>query len=141
MAKKAPLVVVDDDQDDKENLEAAIKDLQIPNKIRWFRSCPEAFDYLKNTTDQPFVIICDLNLPKQTGLELKRQIDEDKELRRKSIPFIFYSTSADQRSVNDAYTKMTVQGFFQKASNLKQIEEHLKIIYDYWQACIHPNTF
>src|SRR5687768_5619094 len=105
MAKEGPILIIDDDTDDHETLEEIFRELNVENKLLSFTRPTEAFLYLKTTEDKPFIIFCDVNLPEQNGVEFKRQIDGDPELRRKSIPFVFYSTSVDQRSVNIAYTE------------------------------------
>ena len=140
MAKSGSIVVIEDDIDDKDLFIEILKELKVPNAVVWFARTEDAFDYLKRTTDKPFLIFSDVNLPKQNGIEFKRQLDADEDLRKKSIPFIFYSTSVAQKVVNEAYTKMTVQGFFQKASNYDEIKNNIKLIIDYWTACKHPNT-
>src|SRR5688572_12264431 len=138
--KSGPIIIVEDDIDDKELLEDIFHDLKIPNKINWFRKSGEAFNYLKTTADQPFLIFSDVNLPVENGIEFKRRIDNDPQLREKSIPFVFYSTSADQKTVNTAYTEMTVQGFFQKESSYDEIKNCIELIIRYWQKCKHPNS-
>jgi CheY-like chemotaxis protein len=84
-----PIIIVEDDRDDRFIIAEVLKELNIPNKTLWFSKCMEAFDYLKSNDDQPFIIICDINLPEVNGIEFKRQVDSDPELRRKSIPFVF----------------------------------------------------
>ena len=138
--KSGPIIVLEDDVDDKEILEDILRQIEVPNKLIWFNNSDDAWHYLKTTADQPFIIFSDVNLPGQNGIEFKRRIDSDKELRRKSIPFVFYSTAADQQSVNEAYTKMTVQGFFKKATSHEEIKRDIKLILDYWKICQHPNT-
>jgi DNA-binding NtrC family response regulator len=137
--RSGPIIVVEDDIDDKEIFDAALQELQSTNKIIWFNNCDDAWDYLKKTTDSPFIIFSDVNMPRQSGLEFKKQIDEDKQLRKKSIPFVFYSTSVNQDTVNEAYMKMTVQGFFQKSSRFEEMKQTIKLILDYWRVCRHPN--
>jgi CheY-like chemotaxis protein len=139
--KAGPIIVVEDDADDQKTFEEILVELHVPNKVLFFNSCLKAWEYLKETTDQPFIIFSDVNLPKQTGLEFKQRIDEDEYLRRKSIPFIFYSTSADQAVINKAYTTLSVQGFFKKSNSYKEIREDIRLIIDYWKSCRHPNTF
>ena len=140
MPKNGPIILIDDDNEDQEIFDEVLKDLHIHNPLVHFTDSIQAFSYLKETPEQPYLIFCDVNLPKQTGLEFKRQIDEDPKLRRKSIPFIFYSTSVDQKSVNEAYTQMTVQGFFQKGNSYETMKKDLKLIFDYWSSSKHPNT-
>ena len=138
--KTGPIILIDDDGDDKDVFQDILKDLKVSNPLIWFQNCDDAFSYLKTTSDQPFIIFCDLNLPGLPGIECKRQIDDDKELRKKSIPFVFCSTTADQKIVNDAYTKMTVQGFFQKKNTYSDLRETIKVIVAYWEECKHPNS-
>jgi CheY-like chemotaxis protein len=138
--KSGPIILIDDDADDKDVFLDILKDLQVPNAVIWFQNCDQAFMYLKETTEQPFIIFCDLNLPGLSGLACKRSIDEDKQLRKKSIPFVFCSTTTDQKTVNEAYTQMTVQGFFQKSNSYIDHKNMIKLIMDYWDQCRHPNS-
>ena len=140
MAKEGPIIIIEDDDEDKEIFQEALEELSISNKIIWFTDAKRALDYLKTTRDQPFIIFSDVNLPAQSGIEFKKKIDGDKRLRKKSIPFIFYSTFVSTEIVNEAYTKMTVQGFFKKGSSYNEIKSDIKVIVDYWQVCKHPNT-
>ncbi len=140
MAKAGPIILIEDDIDDQNILGEALREIGVTNEVISFLNAPEAFTYLKTTTEQPFIILCDVNLPKQNGIDFKRQIDSDPQLRKKSIPFLFFSTSVDQNSVNEAYTEMTVQGFFQKSNTYKDLKKMVKLIIDYWMACRHPNV-
>jgi len=135
-----PIIIVEDDKDDRDIIEEVLEELNIPNEIVWFKRCVNAFDYLKTHTNQPFLIFCDINLPGLSGLEFKRQIDADKELRKKSIPFVFLSTSTDKKYVDEAYMEMTVQGYFQKANSYVEIKNTVKAILEYWKICKHPNA-
>jgi len=138
--KSGPIIVVEDDTDDKEVLEGILKDLHVPNKLIWFTMSDEAFNYLKKTADQPFIIISDVNLPVENGVEFKRRVDNDAQLRQKSIPFVFYSTSVERDTVKEAYSEMTVQGFFKKGNSYDDIKKDIKLILDYWKVCRHPNS-
>lgn len=138
--KSGPIILIDDDEDDKEIFETVIKDIDAPNQLIWFERSTKAFTYLKETTEQPFIIICDINLPVQNGLEFKQQIDGDPELRQKSIPFVFYSTSVQKETVTQVYETLTVQGFFKKKDNYDEIKQQMRLIFDYWKTCRHPNS-
>ena len=140
MTKTGPIIIVEDDKDDREIYEEALQELNIPNELKFFKRCPDAFHYLKTAEENAFLIFCDINLPGQNGLDFKKQIDNDAQLREASIPFVFMSTNSGQQSVKEAYTKMTVQGFFQKPSSIKDYTRHLSLIIDYWKLCRHPNS-
>ncbi len=139
MAKSGPIIIVEDDIDDQEIITDLLRELKVPNKIIFFIKSPDAFEYLKTTEQQPFIILCDINLPGVNGLDFKKQIDDDQELRQKSIPFIFFSTSDDTRVVTEAFTKMTVQGYFKKSSSIPELKKTLGLIIDYWKLSKHPH--
>ena len=139
MSKSGPILIIEDDREDKEMLEDVLQDLGIKNRIVWLENTAEAYNFLQQEQEAMFIIFCDINLPGKNGLELKKKIDDIPELRKKSIPFIFYSTSANQKDVNDAYSKMTIQGFFQKGSDYQEMKKVIKLIVDYWTMCKHPN--
>src|SRR5687767_15325981 len=141
MSKLGPIVIVEDDLDDQEMIQEAIEGLGIKNKLVFFDRALKAFDFLKSIREQPFLILSDVNLPIQNGIEFKRQIDEDNDLRHKSIPFVFYSTAVDKNSVNTAYQELTVQGFFKKKNTYDELKSDLKLIVDYWKTCKHPNSW
>lgn len=140
MAKQGPILIVEDDEDDQDMIRDILLELGVQNELVIFSRGPEAMHYLKSSDVQPFLILSDVNLPQQNGIEFKRQIDEDPELRARSIPFVFLSTSADRHAVNEAYTQLTVQGFFQKRSNFRDQAEDLQLIINYWMNCKHPNS-
>jgi CheY-like chemotaxis protein len=139
--KEGPIILIEDDLDDQEIFTDAVAELGVPNELRIFNNCIDAFNYLLETTDQPFIIFCDVNLPLLNGIEFKKKIDSNDYLRRKSIPFVFYSTTVNQQAVNEAYTKLTIQGFFRKKESFSDIKSNIKTILEYWKECSHPNTF
>lgn len=140
MSKSGALVIIEDDIDDRIFLEKIFKDIGFKNEVIWFANTDDAFAFLSTTIKVIFIIFSDVNLPGQSGLDFKRQIDDNPKLRQKSIPFIFYSTSANQQEINEAYTQMTIQGFFKKENNIQDTTEMLKTIFAYWSLCRHPNT-
>jgi response regulator RpfG family c-di-GMP phosphodiesterase len=140
MSRTGPIILIDDDPDDKFIFQYAMKEMNIKNELIYFDNCVKALEYLQKISVQPFIIFCDINMPICTGLEFKKIIDANEELRKKSIPFIFYSTSVDQDTVNKAYLDMTIQGFFQKELNIAEIRKNIKMILEYWLVCRHPNS-
>lgn len=135
-----PIIIIEDDEDDREIYERVLKELNIPNEIVWFDKCTAAIDYLKRTVEQPFVIISDINLPGLSGIDCKRIIDSNEVLRVKSIPFLFLSTALGKKTVNSVYALMNVQGYFQKSANYEEIKHTIKTILEYWKICKHPNS-
>jgi len=62
---------------------------------------------LTNTDNEPFLTPSDINMPKLNGIELKEKIQNNEELRLKSIPYLFFTTSAEQKHVIDAYSRLS----------------------------------
>lgn len=139
MSKKGPVLLVDDDADDQEIFKEVYKSLSYENLLRIFDNGGALIDYLLETSEKPFLIISDINMPLMSGLELRKKITENDYLRRKSIPFVFFSTAATPATINEAYL-LTVQGFFQKDATLPQIKEQVALIMSYWKHCRHPNS-
>ncbi|MGV3557505.1 response regulator [Larkinella arboricola] len=135
-----PIVYVDDDEDDHFFLKKAIAELGLPNELRTFRDGQPVLDYLLTTHEKPLIILCDINMHRMNGLELRRQIDANEYLKQKSIPFIFFTTGAGPEQVLEAY-KGNIQGFHTKASTYLQLKQQIHLIISYWQACLHPNSF
>jgi len=72
------------------------------------------------------------------GLAFRQKIMENAFLRKKSIPFVFYTGLVSQEMVNEAYD-MEVQGFYQKAKSYEGVKDQLYSILIYWRQCLHPN--
>jgi len=140
MSKSGVIVIIEDDVDDRKFLGEIIRELEIVNELRWFETSESALEYIATTYQSIFVILSDVNLPGKSGLEFKKTLDENPDLRRKSIPFIFYSTAANQDDVNEAFLNMTTQGFFKKGPDYENAKIAIKVIFDYWRLCRHPNT-
>lgn len=138
MSKTGPIILIEDDHDDEDIFRTALEELEVQNELIWFSTTHDAFNYLCRTTGQPFLIFCDVNLPRESGVEFKKKVDEDPILRTKSIPFLFYSTSVDKKTVNEAYSEMTIQGFFRKAHSYTQVRDQLQLVIAYWMQCEHP---
>lgn len=134
-----PIVIVEDDADDQYFIRTICEKIGVSAELLFFDDGLSALDYLENTASKTFLILCDINMPVMNGIELRRRIQENVNLRRKSIPFVFLSTAARPREVEEAYN-LTVQGFFVKASQLSEMEKSLELIFRYWLECKHPNS-
>lgn len=140
MLQTGNILIVEDDTDDKELLEDIITELGHTNKIIWKANGQEALSYLCSTDEKMLVIFCDINMPVMNGMEFKRAVNAEPILKKKSIPFVFYSTSATKQAVDEAYTAFSVQGFFRKENDYKKMKSIVNLIIEYWKNCIHPNA-
>jgi CheY-like chemotaxis protein len=138
MSKKGPILLIEDDEDDQVLISQVIRNLAIGNPIQVCHNGREALEYLEKTQEQPFLILCDVNMPLLNGLELRHLINQSEYLRNKSIPFVFLTTSASPEAVRQAYND-SVQGFYQKADTYAGFQQQIQLIIAYWEHCLHPN--
>jgi CheY-like chemotaxis protein len=138
MNKSGEIIVIEDDLDDQEMLTEIFKELGYPNKIMFFTDGHEALIHLNKSDVEPFLVLSDVNMPKMNGFDLRKQIFENKELQAKCIPYLFFTTGADKKSVMNAYS-MSVQGFFIKPSSMPALKKTIANIMEYWKECIAPN--
>ncbi len=138
MNKGGPIIIIEDDLDDQEMLNEVFTELNYKNEIIFFADGEKALAYLTDTTVEPFIIFSDINMPKLSGMELREMIHQNEDLRIKSIPYLFFSTTSEQRYVVDAYSK-SVQGFFVKPASYNEIKDIIQTIVAYWNKCVSPN--
>lgn len=138
MNKKGAIVVVEDDDDDQQFFSDVFKELGYKNEIIFFNDGQDALAYLTAKSSEPFIVFSDVNMPKLNGIELRKQIHENEDIRLKTIPYLFFTTVAEQDAVIDAYSK-SIQGFFIKPSTYEGLKNTLKTIVEYWQLCESPN--
>ncbi|OYU81773.1 MAG: response regulator [Flavobacterium sp. BFFFF1] len=137
MNKRGPIIFIEDDTDDQEVIAEVYAELDCTNEIIFFSEAEKALEFLTETKIKPFIIFSDINMPRLSGLELRDKVRENKALEIKSIPYLFFTTSAEQQYVIDAYSK-SIQGFFVKPSNYTELKKVLTVIINYWQHCVSP---
>lgn len=139
MAKSGPLIILEDDPEDRELMVQALQEIGSAHEVRFFGNGRDALYFLMDTREQPHLIISDINMPGMDGLELRRKINESHFLHRKSIPFVFLTTSALPEHVIRAYDLM-VQGYFVKPDRLDELVRLMRNLLEYWELCRHPNS-
>jgi CheY-like chemotaxis protein len=138
MNKEGPIIIIEDDKDDQDLLNTVFTELNYPNTLIFFSDGYSALEYLTNFKEQPFLIISDINLPKLDGMALRDKVHNNEQLRLRCIPYLFFTTTAQQNHVIDAYSK-SAQGFFTKPSSLAELSRIIKNIVEYWKDCHSPN--
>ena len=140
MNKDGPVIIIEDDLDDKEILEEVFQNLKYPNQLLFFGDGQEALDFLNSSEVIPFIILSDINMPKLDGFALSSKMKMDAKLQLKCIPYLFFSTASSQKAVVDAYS-LSVQGFFIKQSSMAELEKTITVIMEYWKRCVAPKHF
>jgi CheY-like chemotaxis protein len=140
MNRDGEIIVIEDDKDDQRFFDEIFQSLKISNKVLFFDNGEDALEYLQQPNKEPFLILSDINLPRLNGFELRERVFTNKELSKKCIPYIFFTTSATRESVINAYA-FSAQGFFIKPAHFKELEEVLGTIISYWKKCYSPSDY
>lgn len=140
MNKQGPIIVIEDDADDRHLLEMVFRELNYVNEVVYFGDGASALEYLQADDVYPFIILSDINLPKLNGFELKKMVHTNEKLSAKCIPYLFFSTAVDKKAVYDAYT-MSAQGFFLKPVNYEKLKHTINVMIMYWSECYAPNNY
>jgi DNA-binding NtrC family response regulator len=136
--KNGAIVIIEDDSDDKFVITEILKILGYRNKVLFFSTAEKALEYLIDSDTHPFLILSDIDRPKVNGLELRIKMQTNVRLSEKCVPYLFFTSSANKKSVIDAY-RASVQGFFIKSPDFGELRNTLKVIIEYWKQCKAPS--
>lgn len=131
------IVVVDDDADMHYLYERVFAKLGEKNNLKQFSTGEDALAFLRLASRETRMILSDINMPVMSGLELRERINTVEDGDYRIIPFIFFSTSARDKEVKQAY-QLSVQGFFQKGNTIEELENSVRIVLNYWGKCTLP---
>ena len=132
-----PIYIVDDDPEDEDFIKEAFGELGIKNELKFFSSAESILSQLKQDSEVPFIIISDVNLPKMDGFQLREKILNESAVKDKTIPFIFWTTSASEAQIKRAYD-LSVHGFFLKGRSFKELKEKIQEMVAYWSDSLAP---
>ena len=96
------IILTDDDADDCELFQDAVKELSIQTKLSILENGVALMATLEETVPPlPDVIFLDLNMPLKNGYEALIEIRNTPKL--KGIPIVIFSTTASDDAVNNTY--------------------------------------
>jgi CheY-like chemotaxis protein len=136
---KGKILLVDDEKVEHLLLQEALKRLGTTVDIVYYNSATAALEYLNKTEDSIFLIMSDISMPKMNGLDFKRAIDKEENLRAKVVPFIFMTSAATKEQIEEAY-EYRLQGYFLKPMDINEMARRLSIIINYWNISMRPDT-
>lgn len=139
----AEILLVEDNAQDLELTQRALRKGNVTNRIHIARDGAEALEFLfcegqhadRKIEDGPKVILLDLKLPKVDGLEVLRRIKNDP--RTKSIPVVVLTSSKEQRDVVDSY-QLGVNSYIVKPVNFEGFAAAVQEIGMYWLLLNQP---
>jgi len=132
------ILIIEDDEDDRDILKEIFKDLGYKNTLVFFSDSTQVVEYLRRPDINPFIIISDINMPKLGGFELRNIILNEEILMDKDIPYIFISNAQDEQSIKQA-NKLSIQGYIHKGDDYNKYKEKIRNLMDFWRENI--NTF
>ena len=135
MSSPLNILLVEDDQDDVELMQDALRDNGIQFNMEIVRQGDRVLTYLKTCKNLPNVILLDLNLPKMHGREVLSRIKLSEDFRQ--IPVAILTTSSSQAEREFCLSAGAAQ-FLTKPSTVdgfnKTIETILKIALQHHKA-------
>lgn len=134
---KGAIWIIDDDTEDHDIIREIFKELKLPNEIVFLPGAEATLQQLEQVKIAPFIIICDVNLPKINGFELREILLKKEGAKFHSVPFIYWSTQASNSQIRQAYD-LNAHGFFIKESNFEEWKITLTRIVDYWMRSKMP---
>jgi len=136
-----PVLLVEDNKIDIQNVRRILQKLGIPNPLHVTRHGEQALAFLRqekpyHTAPRPRLVILDLNMPVMNGIELVRRIKADPALA--SIPLVVLTSSCEQGDIETCFA-LGVSGYFTKPIELDELEAEIAAIFGYWRRSKQPD--
>lgn len=136
MSPLNPILLVEDNSDDRALTIMAFKDSKIANRIDIARNGQEALDYFTDTSRPlPALVLLDLKLPKIMGLDVLKRLRADE--RTKMVPIVVLTASREERDRYKSYVE-GVNAYVQKPVDFDQFAEAVKEIGLFWLVINQP---
>ena len=144
-AQKFTLLIVEDDDDQREFIQKEFKALGAHYKIHGLTSGNDAIAYLKgeggfsdrSKFEFPSYIITDLGMSDGDGFAVLEFLKNNPAFS--VIPVVMLSSSDDPDDVRHAYL-LGASSFFTKPGSLKSLRELVRKIHEYWTDCEVPEV-
>ncbi len=138
----APVLVVDDDEDDRFNIQRAAAKANLANPIVCLKDGEEAVSYLSAVASgepgpgpAPVVLILDLKMPRMSGFEVLAWLREQPGLRR--LPVIVFTSSAEDPDIQRAY-ELGANSYLVKPVSFVSLVELMSTLGLYWLILNKP---
>ena len=130
------ILLVEDNPGDVRLMREALKEGQIPHKLRVAADGTQAIVSLRSAEREggtlPDIILLDLNLPGKSGHEVLVEIKEDEILRR--IPVVVLTSSEAEQEIARA-GKLQADRYITKPMNLEQLVLVMKAVESFCFTC------
>lgn len=135
--KNKSILLVEDNPDDEVLTVHALKSSGLTNAIIVARDGVECLEYLfgegayagRDLSEQPTVILLDLNMPRMGGLETLSRLRADP--RTKHLPVVILTTSKEESDLVASYDR-GANSFVRKPVDFEQFTEAARNLGMYW---------
>jgi two-component system response regulator len=136
-SKAAEILLIEDNLEDLELTQRALRKANLTNQIHIARDGAEALEFLfcegthatRKIEDGPKLILLDLKLPKLDGLQVLKRIKGDP--RTRTIPVVVLTSSKEQSDVVESY-HLGVNSYIVKPLNFERFAAAVRDIGMYW---------
>src|ERR1039458_9896005 len=137
ITREVEILLVEDNPDDVELTQHALRAGKLCNSIHVARDGEEALDflfcrgsYVDRSFDRPVqLVLLDLKLPKVDGLEVLRTLKNDPRTRR--TPVIILTSSREEKDLITGYD-LGANGYAQKPVDFDEFREAVRQLGLYW---------
>ncbi|MBL0319865.1 MAG: response regulator [Alphaproteobacteria bacterium] len=121
--KKYQIMVIEDSDDDFYATKRALQSSQSQSELIRFVSAEDGIRHLFQAVNMPDLILMDLNLPGQSGIEATRKIKSQNTY--KDIPIVMLSSSPNAKDIEEAYRAGVVQ-YLHKSFDVNVYFNHIR---------------
>lgn len=122
-----PIIFIDDDIEDLQIMKEMASSMYYPNPVLAFDKPHAALDFLRSSDTLPLFILCDINMPKLSGFEVRQELMGMAKPPFDKVPFILLSTSRTEGEMLLA-DELNIKGFYRKSNSFSGMKETLENI-------------
>lgn len=133
-ARPARVLVVEDNDGDIRLVQEALKQIKSSCQLTIAKDGIAALEHLRQSAEQPDLILLDLNLPLKDGREVLQEIKQDHRLMH--IPVVILTSSRAPEDVTTAYG-MHANCYLSKPSRVNEFFSLLASVEQFWTRLAH----
>jgi len=134
---KQPILIAEDDADDRYLLQTAFSEIGFPEKIDFVENGIEVLSYLENIYTSsnmeekalPGFILLDLNMPKKDGREVLKELKQHPVFKK--IPIIVFTTTKNEIEIKRCY-ELGANSYVIKPISFDALLKVVENIRSYW---------
>lgn len=131
------LLLVDDSPEDVQLIQRALQRVVPAEDIAVCNDGQDALDYLfgegrhagRDTSEQPRVVLLDLNLPRVGGMEVLRRVRAAQATRL--LPIVIVSASVEQKDIRAA-AQLGANSYVRKSLDYAKLSDTIALLAGYW---------